>query len=258
MAGLTELKAIVKDNQEATAIVTQVENTIQQNIGKITDLEKRIGETTAKMDEVILSRNKVKEIIKSELNIDEFNADTIRAKLSTFASDDAIAARDKQFNDFKAVSSNKIEELEQTIANSQKVERQLKMKLAISGTDVMGQTKGEYASKMLMEWIGEGAEFDDNGQIVYRGPAGETIHNKNGNPMTLEDRINEIKSDQSRDFVFQSRFLKGGGAPTNKQVNTPGGTMDGGKFTRTAMSFEEKKAYRDKYGDEAYNALPLV
>ena len=258
MAGITELKALVGDNQEALAIVTSIENTMQQNLGKITDLEKFGGELQSKFDEVVLSRDKVKEVVKNELNISEFNADAIRAKLSTFASDDAIAARDKQFNEFKAQASNTIEQLEQKIENSSKIERDMKMQLAISKTDVMAQTKGQHANDMLMGWIGENAGFDETGNIVYKGPSGETLYNKNGDPLTLEDRINEIKGDESRDFVFQSRFLSGGGSPTNRQEQTPSGIKEGGKFTRTGMTFEEKKSYRSKYGNEAYNNLPLV
>ena len=256
--GIVELKAMVADNAEASAMVSQIEATMQQNLGKISDLEKQTGDFKTKLDEVILSRDKVKEVVKNELNIAEFTPDAIRAKLSTFASDDAIAARDKQFNDYKATAAVKIEELESRVSNAQKIERGLKLNLAIAGTDVMGQTKGTHANDMLMGWISENATFDDAGNITYKGEAGETIYNDNGEPLTLDDRINQIKGDQSRDFVFQSRFLKGGGAPTTKTVHTPSGSHDGGAFVRTKMGNQEKIDYANKYGQEAYNSLPLV
>ena len=103
------------------------------------------------------------------------------------------------------------------------------------------------------------ATFDDAGNIVYKGKAGETLYNSNGNPLTLEDRIAEIKADDKRDFIFQSRFLQGGGAPTEKPTTGPASNpTSGGKFTRTTMTFQEKQDYRKKYGEQAYMKLPLV
>jgi len=229
-----------------------------QNLGRITDLEKQVTDTEVKFNEAVQSRDKVRDIVKTELNISEFTTDAVRSKLNSFASDDAIAARDKQFNDYKANSLNKIEDLESQLQNASTIQRDMKMQLAISQTDVMAQTKGEHATSMLMGWIGQDADFDAQGNIVYKGQAGETLFNKNGEPLTLDDRINEIKADESRDFIFQQQFLNGGGAPTNQQVHTPSGTHTGKDFTRTTMSFEEKSNYRKKYGEGAYGKLPLV
>ena len=206
MAGITELKAMLADNQEATEILKNVEGAMTQSMGRIQDLEKNVGEYKSKLDEAITSRDKVRTTIKNELGIDEFTPEAVRAKLSTYASDDAIAAREKQFNELKASSATKIEELEKKIGGYQKDVNNYKLKLAIAGTDVMSQTNGEHANEILLGWIAENAQFDDAGNIIYRGPSGETLYNKNNEPMTLEDRINEIKGDESRDFVFQRQF----------------------------------------------------
>jgi len=259
MAGIQELRAMVGDNPEALEIASGVEQTIQQNLNKVTQLEKQVSEWSNKFADVVASRDKVKDVIKNELGIEEFSPESVRTKLATYASDDAIAARDRQFTDFKATSTEKLDSLQKEIVNRDGRLKDMQLQLAISKTDVMGQTKGEHANEMLMSWISENAEFDDGGNIIYRGGGGETLFNKNGDPLTLEDRINEIKSDAGRDFVFQSRFLSGGGAPTEKPNTAgPAGGPNGGSYTRTTMSTQEKIGYAKKYGDEAYSRLPLV
>jgi hypothetical protein len=258
MAGITELKSMLSDNHEATEILNSVEQTLMQSTGRITDLEKQVGSSASKLGEAIESRDKVRQTIKDELGISEFTADAVRAKLSSYASDDVIAARDEQFSTFKAASSAKMEELEGRLQGKDSEMKDLMLKLAISKTDVMGQTKGEHATDMLLQWIAKDAVFDANGNIMYQGEAGEPLYNANGNPLTLEDRIGEIKSDQGRDFVFQARFLNGGGAPTEKTITGPAGSSSGGAYVRSQMSFTEKKDYRAKYGDAAYNSLPLA
>lgn len=260
MAGITELKALVGDNQEASAIVQEIENTMISNQGRVTDLERQTSELNNKLAEAIQSRDKVKNTIKQELGIEEFTPDAIKARLSTYAADDVIAARDRQFQELKIKSSEKLDELQNELNKKEQEMNKMRLNLAISKTDVMGQVKSEHAADLLLQWVGENAEFDENGNIVYKGPNGETLFNDNSNPMTLEDRINEIKGDSSRDFIFEQRFLAGGGAPTGNDAPSTGsvGAPGPGQFARTKMSLEEKKNYRAKYGEEAYNALPLI
>ncbi len=259
MAGITELKALVKDNAEATAILGEVESTIMQSTGKIADLERLNKEGDNKLAEAIGSRDKVRQTIKDELGISEFTPDAVRARLANYAADDVLAARDEQFNSLRASSAQKIEGLEGKLLAKDGEMQGLMLKLAISKTDIMGQTKGEHATDMLLQWIAEDAVFDENGEITYKGNSGETLYNTNGNPLTLEDRIADIKADEGRDFIFQSRFLQGGGAPTTKPSGGPAGNpASGGKFARSTMTFEEKQDYRTKYGEAAYMKLPLL
>lgn len=257
--GLTELKALLKDNYEASSMLGNIEKTVQTSVDRVVDLEKQLTASGSKLDEAIVSRDKVRDIVKNELGVEEFTTDAVRNRLSSFASDDVIAARDKQFNDLRASSGNKIEGLEKAIMDKDATIKEYMMKLAISKTDIMGQTKGEHANDMLLSWISENAQFDDNGEIIYRGPSGESLYNTNNDPLTLDDRINEIKADSTRDFVFQSRFLKGSGAPTSSPETGPAGNPSNGtKYIRSKMTFDEQRSYRLKYGESAYAQLPLV
>jgi len=258
MAGIVELKTMLADNPQASEILSNIEATMTQNTQKVMDLEKQYATAQEQVTETIQSRDKVKDVVRNELGIEDFTPDAIRNKLSSYGNDDAIAARDKQFNELKASSATKLENFQTEVHGLNETINDYKMRLAISSTDVMGQTKGEHANAMLLGWIGENASFDETGNIVYKGDSGETLYNENSNPLTLEDRINQIKSDPSRDFVFQQRFLAGGGAPTEKVVVGPSGSQSGGAYVRSQMSFDEKKEYRAKYGEQSYAALPLA
>ena len=257
IGGINELRTLLADNHEATQLLGNVERTLQTSVDKTTNLEQLMAGNETKLTEAIVSRDKVRDIIKGELGIEEFTADAVRTKLSSYASDDAVKAGETRMNELRKSSGTKIEELEQAVKSGNTALRDMTMKFAISSTDVMSQTKGEHANAMLLGWISQDAQFDEAGNIIYRGPSGETIYNSNSDPLTLEDRINEIKADPTRDFVFDSRFLAGGGAPTEKPSTGPAG--DGaGKFVRSKMSFEEQSLYRKKYGEDAYKRLPLA
>jgi hypothetical protein len=101
MAGVQELRAKVADSPELLEIVDQVDQTIQQNVNKVAALEKEVSNWSNKFADAVASRDKVKDVIKQELNIDEFSPEAVRSKLANFASEDAIAARDKQFSELK-------------------------------------------------------------------------------------------------------------------------------------------------------------
>lgn len=257
--GINELRSLLADNHEATQLLGNVETTLQASVDRVNILEQGVTSGETKLTEAIVSRDKVRDIVKAELGITEFTPDAVRTKLATYASDDVLASRDKQINDLRASSGTKIETLEQAIKEKDISLRGMQMQVAISKTDVMGQTKGEHANAMLLDWIAEDAQFDEQGNIVYRGPSGETLYNTNSDPLTLEDRINEIKADSTRDFVFQSTFLAGGGAAhTDGGTPGPAGDNRGAKFVRSKMSFEEQSHYRSKYGEEAYKNLPMI
>ena len=256
--GITEALALAADNHELTQELTGIQQSMQTNLGRITDLETQVGNSDSKLNEAILSRDKVRNLVKDELGIDEFTVDAVRGKLSSYASADAQDSYGKQIKDLKANSAITIEELQGKLNAKDADIQNLMMKVAISGTDVMGQTQGQYASEMVMGWIAEDATFNEDGTIAYKGKSGETLYNSNGDPLTLDDRINQIKADEARSFAFQSRFLSGGGAPTEKVITGPAGDQSGGAYVRSKMSFDEKKSYRSKFGEAAYLKLPLA
>ena len=206
MAGITELKAMLQDNPQAMEIVSNIENTMGTTTEKVMGLEKQVGSLGNELTEAINARDKVKDIVRNELGIEEFTPDAVRNKLATYASDDAIAAREKQFNELKASSSAKLEELQKEIHTRDEQMNKMKLQLAISKTDVMGQTQGEHASEMLLNWIAQDATFDEQGNIQYKGPSGETLYNENSEPMTLEDRINQIKADEGQPICIPKQI----------------------------------------------------
>ena len=254
-----ELLALLTANPTAVAYVKEIFGNLGTSAGRIAELEKTNNTLNSKSAEIIESRDKVKNIIKQELGLEEFTPDSIRARLATYAPDDVKSNYEQQITDLKKSSGERLDELNGQIAGKDKELYNAKLRLAISGTDVMNQTKGSHASDILLGWIAEDAVFDEKGDIGFKTKDGETIFNANGGSLTLTDRIAAIKNDETRDFVFETAHLSGGGAP--KGGNGGGGPAagdKGGTLIRSKMSFEEKQGYRSKYGEEAYGKLPLA
>jgi len=258
---MEELQAFIGDNPQALEVFNQFKGQFDNNIAKLQEYELKTKDLDSKFTEAVQSRDKVKNLVRETLGVEEISKDAIMAKLSTMGDAEIQRSYEKQLDEIKGNFGKQVDELQSKTAHYEKEINDYKMKLALAKTDVVGQTQSEHATSILMEWIGEGAEFDENGNITYRGPSGETLYNSKGEPLTLEDRIAEIKADKSRDFVFQSRFLNGGGAPTtNSNINpgTPSSSINGGKLIRSQMTLEDKMAYREKYGEAAYQKLPLA
>ena len=256
--GLEGLQQFIGDNPQALEVYNSAKAQFDGTVGKLQEYETKFAQQETKMADIVTNRDKVKNTIRETLGIDEISKDAITAKLANMGDPQLKATFESQLNEVKSNSGKQIDELTAKLGSYESDLRNAKLQLAISKTDIMGQTQGEKATEILLGLLASDAEFNEDGSVKYIGSAGETVLNGQGNPMSLEHKINGLKASKDYDFLFQSRFLNGGGAPADRVKTGPGGAADGGKFTRTTMSNDEKIGYAKKYGQEAYNALPLV
>ena len=258
------LETIVGDNSQAMEALSGVKEQFNSTVERLQTQEQKIAEYDGKMNEIIQSRDKVKNTVRETLGINEISRDAILDKIKGMGDSEIKRAYEDQLSSFKKENGSKVDELTNQLNTYESEIKNLKMSNNIAKTEVMGQVKGERAADILLSELSKGAEFAEDGSVIYIGSAGERILNKaNGEPMTLEDKIVELKQDPSYSFLFESRFLSGGGAPTTTQSFQGGGSpagnpLTGGKLTRTTMTHDEKKAYREKYGEAAYTKLPMI
>jgi hypothetical protein len=79
----------------------------------------------------------------------------------------------------------------------------------------------------------------------------ERIGDSNGNPMTVEQLVAEMKSADIWSGAFPGRNKSGGGRPSDSS----GGTPSNNGITRSSMTRQEKSDFLNKHGKDAYFAL---
>jgi len=258
--GLEALQQFIGDNPQALEVFNAAKTQFDGTVGKLQEYETKFAQQETKMADIVTNRDKLKNTVRDTLGINEVSKEAIIEKMANTGDAQLKATFEQQLQEVKSNSGQKIDELTAKLGGYESDLRNAKLQLAISKTDIMGQTQGEKATEILLGLLADNAEFNEDGSVKYVGAAGETVLNAQGNPMSLEDKINGLKASKEYDFLFQSRFLNGGGAPTNKPggVAPVGNPASGAKLTRTTMGQEDKEAYVAKYGFESYNKLPLV
>lgn len=98
--------------------------------------------------------------------------------------------------------------------------------------------------------------IEENGKHFVRlfDDKGDPIIDNQGAYLTLGGYVNQLKSVEGYGSAFKSSGSTGGGS---QQTGGSGGSIPGG-LDRARMTTQEKNAFMDKHGVEAYNQLPMT
>lgn len=118
--------------------------------------------------------------------------------------------------------------------------------------------KAQGSSVLLLPHIRDRAKLvEENGKLFVRlfDDKGNPLIDNQGQYLTIAAFIGQLK--QSQDFAgaFKGTGASGGGADGG---GGSGGGGTAGNLDRATMTLQEKNAYMDKYGVEAYNKLPMT
>lgn len=102
--------------------------------------------------------------------------------------------------------------------------------------------------KRMTEVVEEDGKYD----VRVLNEQGEHRVNSDGEYMTIKELVSELRNDEVFQRAFDGEGASGGGTPS-------GGPRGGGAATkkRSQMAVEEKSAFIDKHGMDAYLALPF-
>jgi hypothetical protein len=98
---------------------------------------------------------------------------------------------------------------------------------------------------------------EENGKHHVRlfDDKGDPLIDNQGAYLTLGGFVTQLKTMEGYGTAFKASGASGGGAPPSGGNN--GGGSPGG-LDRAKMTLQEKNAYMEKHGVEAYNALPMT
>lgn len=222
---LEELKELAKglNNEELSELVTSVDNTLAENVAKISLFEKQ-------MQEAIKSRDDVKSKIKNKLNLDE---------VSDEALDDFLKRTNSSGDELKNTYESKIAELTQNLNNVQenniKLANKYNLEKQLTSLGAINDTSSPKAYEILLSEIERNSVIDEKGVITFKNQDGTTVLNSNGTYANLQDIYNSFKENQDFKFLFKERKSKNGTGGEQGKNGVPSiGKIDGTRAEQEA------------------------
>lgn len=193
-----KLLEIVKDNEEAVALVKGLQTSSES-------LTKEVNRLELVANEAIDKRNKIKSVVKGTLGVDEITEEALKSLISSSKGDDKSKAEIENLQKQLAELANSKVTIEQSY--KQKIQTMnLEREIASLGiSDEVIPTKLDY----LNFRVRQGLSFNDDGMPMFLNDDGSTKY-VNGKPMTLQDRYSEILEKEPDLFKPNTKSGTGG------------------------------------------------
>lgn len=227
-------------NEEVLSAVSSVEQSFKSNVEKLSYLEKE--KQTA-----IEKRDSVRGLVKSKFGIDEITEEALDGFLSSVKDG---SGNDKEISNLTSmvemlkVEKEGISKKYQDTINSYKIEKQLNSLGAIE------ETENQRAYDIVLKEVISGAEFNADGELVFKANDGTTIRNSDGSPMSLEDRYNQVKDSDDLSFLFKNKRTKTGASAKGGKFTSKVTSLDGlDEQQRIALFRQDPELYRKLAGN---------
>lgn len=214
-----------------------------------TNLSGEVGTLEAKLNDSISKRDKFKgfsQIVKSKLGFEEgeeLSEDTITAKINSLL-EGTKKEGDNKSNIYKAEIAKLEEELgrqkgsfeqEINVYKNDMLNTQIDLQLFKNSAQI--NAVNAKAHEMIMSELKKGVSFED-GKLIFKNEDGTTAR-KNGVPLTLKDRIEDLRSNEDLAFLFKSDAKSGSGTQT---VSTSGATNGGKELSAATKEYLARAA----------------
>jgi len=198
-----QLRKIVGDNAEATALIDTLEESSSNNVKKINNLE-------SKFEEAQKGRDSLKSLIKTGTGLEEVTEDTIKefvTKMKETKGDEKLTSEIENLKSLIEKANN-----EKSTLTSEYESKLSNMALTNSLRDlgIGSLASTPIAEKMILDHLKQGATLDGD-KIVYKNEDGSTIYNGT-NIMTPQTRLESLKSDDNWKPLLKADIAGGGGA----------------------------------------------
>jgi len=243
---LTEVIATVeKDFPEAATALTEHQTAFNATMTKMGGLEVDLQTAAEK-------RDRLKTTIRNATGLEEITEEALKTVLAGNSANTEIYTKEiDQLRGKLGESANAVD------AVSAKYESQifgLKLDRSVTSLGAMDEVHSQHAYKTVVEELARNAEFDDEGNIMYRNTDGTTIYN-GANPMTIQAKYELIKADDTYSYLFKPQFKSGGGKAPNG-ASGPKQDSGGATLRRSKMDDNAKVKYIAKFSLDAYKNLP--
>jgi len=188
------LKEILKGNESLLDEVSGYETTAKDNAKALQDKERDLKTAIDK-------RQDLKDLIRKTTGLSELSEDAL-SKLGS--GDEALRSEVATLQEKLGLVTQEFDGL--TGKHKQEING-MKMTDMLRSMGIDGEVWNDQAFKAVSDKMLEGAEYD-NGAFVYKGEDGATVFGAGGKALTVQERISQLKEDES---MYQFKPIQGGG-----------------------------------------------
>ena len=211
------LQKLLVENPGALAELSKIKGNYDSLSTEVSTLEGKLSEAITKKDKY---KNFTKSV-KGKLGIEEgeeLTEDTLNSKIEVLKESLGATSGEKEkvlklelLKLEEAVKTAKLEAQDEVArVNGSVLESKLELELYKTTSGV--SAVNERAHKMIIDELKAGAVFEE-GKIVFKGQDGTTVR-QNGVAMTLNEKLEGIKSSEDMSFLFKSDAKSGSGTHT--------------------------------------------
>ena len=217
------LKAFLGDNQTLLDEVGTYESTAASNVDTVQNLERDLLKAVTKRDDL-------KTLIRNSTGLSEITTESLQGVLTD--GDTALRSEITTLQENLQSVAGERDGLEQKHLGEMNHMRMTDMLRSMGvDNDVWNPNAFSAVADMMLN----GAAYD-NGSFVYKADDGATIFGEGGQPLTVQEQLDRLKTDES---VYQFKPVKGaGGGRGDKPNSEPAGKT----------SHEDVGAYFRKHG----------
>lgn len=238
---LDTIKQIASElgNEDLNSAIAGLETSNKTNLDKIGALE-------LDRNKAVEKRDRVSQLVKNTFGLDEITEESLKNFQGSRGDADAVlkAENDKlvsMTDMLKMEKDSAIERLTNT-TNRYKIEKSL------AGLGAMSDTENQRAYDILLTEVTSGAEFDADGNLIFKANDGTTVRNADGSPMSLQDRYSQVKDSDEFQFLFKSKRSKSGSGSS-------GGSGGGSKLTSLKGLNDVERTRLYKQDPELFRSL---
>lgn len=200
--------ALELGNEDLTSAVAGLESSSKTNLDRISTLELDLQKSIEK-------RDRQSQLVRSTFGIDELTEDSLKAIKAGQGDPDKIL----QAENVKLASMTEMLKVEKDALSDKysKTVNRYKIEKSLAGLGAIEDTENRKAYDILLNEVTGGADFDENGNLVFKGNDGTTVRNSDGSPMSLADRYSQVKDSDDFQFLFKKRRNKIGSGTSSGQ-----------------------------------------
>jgi hypothetical protein len=197
---MVDLKDLIQDEE----VLKQVNSLIEQEINKYKEVQSKQMETINNLKKTIQQKDNEIITIKDIIGIDKdtpINAELIKSK---FKDDKDLTKIESKYNEIIAELNKKFEakenEYKQQLENLTNEKRNLILEGKIKNIPNINNQDG--ALDDIVRYLKENATIDDvTNNIVYKN-GDDIIRNDKGLPLTIEEKLNQLKN--TKKYLFKT------------------------------------------------------
>lgn len=216
-----KLRELLGENSEALKMIDTLEGNSSTNVETISRLERSITDITETRDKFKSGNSLVKKV----LGLDQLNETTLEDALALLKGNKGDDASKAEIENLKGLIEKANSDASDSKNGYESQIQTMALENAIANSGIGADVANKEMLTIVMGLVKQNATYED-GKIVYKNN-GTTVFDADNKPVTIESRVNALKSDVNYAGLFKADSNGGSGTRPNGQSGSGTNNLEG-------------------------------